>query len=541
VDLASRGDGVKFLLAFALWATLLFVPAWWGAHAWQHALSAVATRLVAPPGSVIEMTDLELFYPVDLAVFLALCFASGWASWERRARAALLGAPPVIAAELVTLSLALVALLGASGPGVDAAHRDEAGRLADGLIRVTGIAAALVAWFVLLGRERLGDLRRVARGAAILAVGTIALATCAPRAASAHGVGSGQIELVVDGTRIDGAWSLDLKDARVALGLDPGVTGPPGAADLRTHAPALASLLARSMTLTADARPVAVTFDPDSLTWDPQWNSVRMSLHATCVAPPTRLGLGTTLLYDANPNYRTYFSVEDARVTSIGVLRATQRSAAFGVRQFHLGEVIWEFVRDGMAHIWSGIDHLLFLTALLLPAPLIRIPGGWVPRPRLGPSAREVLKVVTAFTIAHSITLSLAFFGVVRLPAQWIEVGIAASVFAAAWNNLRPFLPGRAWVMAFGFGLVHGMGFAGALGNLALPRHARVLALAAFNGGVELGQLAVVAAILPVLYLASRRSWYPRVVMGIGSLAIAWMAVIWILERAFSLSLFAHG
>ena len=223
------------------------------------------------------------------------------------------------------------------------------------------------------------------------------------------------------------------------------------------------------------------------------------------------------------------------------MLRASERHIEFGVRQFHLGEIVWEFVRDGVAHIWSGLDHLLFLLALLLPAALVRVTHGWLPRAGLWASAREVLKVVTAFTVAHSITLSLAFFGVVRLPAQWIEVGIAASVFAAAWNNLRPFLPGRAWIMAFGFGLVHGMGFAGALGNLSLPRHARVLALASFNGGVELGQLAVVAALLPLLYLGARRGWYPRVVMGLGSLGIAWMAVIWILERAFNLALFARG
>ena len=539
---------MKFVLAFAGWATLLFLPAWAVGHAWQHALAAVAGRIVAPAGTSLEMVDLELFYPIDVAVFLALCLASAWAPWGARARAVALGVPALVLAELVTLSLTLVALLATNGPDAGAAARGDAQRLGDALVRVTGLAAAALAWFLLLGRAgargHAGGGAGRARGAAAVAIavvtGALGLAAC-PRPAGAHGVGSGQIELAVDGTSIAGAWSLDLKDARGALGLDPTLTGPTGAADLRARAPALAALLARSMTLSADGRAVAVTFDPDSLSWDPQWNSVRLPVRATCASPPTRLALGTTLLYDANPNYRTYFSVEDARVTSIGVLRATQRSAAFGVKQFHLGEVVWEFVRDGIAHIWSGIDHLLFLLALLLPAPLVRIPGGWEPRPRLWPSAREVLKVVTAFTVAHSITLSLAFFGVVRLPSQWIEVGIATSVFAAAWNNLRPFLPGRAWVMAFGFGLIHGMGFAGALGNLALPRHARVLALAAFNGGVELGQLAVVAAVLPVLYLASRRAWYPRVVMGIGSLAIAWMAVIWILERAFSLSLFARG
>jgi hypothetical protein len=118
-----------------------------------------------------------------------------------------------------------------------------------------------------------------------------------------------------------------------------------------------------------------------------------------------------------------------------------------------------------------------------------------------------------------------------------VETGIALSVFAAAWNNLRPFLPGRAWWIAGGFGLIHGLGFAGALNNLSLPRHARVLALGAFNVGVELGQLAIVCVALPLLYAASRRRAYPRFVMGVGSLGIAWLALLWAVQRGTGLTL----
>jgi hypothetical protein len=167
----------------------------------------------------------------------------------------------------------------------------------------------------------------------------------------------------------------------------------------------------------------------------------------------------------------------------------------------------------------------------------VRTGAEWTPRGSLGATAREVLRVVTAFTAAHSETLCLSFIGILRLPSQWVEVAIALSVLAAAWNNLRPFLPGRAWVMALAFGLVHGLAFASALRNLALPIHARGIALAAFNAGVEVGQLVVVAAVLPLLYAASTRRWYPRLVMGAGSLVIAWLAVLWILERGLGLSL----
>jgi len=536
MDRAAHTGGLKFLLAFAGWATLAFVPAWFVSHAWQHALGALAARAVAPSGTELEVLELELFYPMDLAVFVALCLASGWATWAARARAMLVGAPIMVLAEFAALALALATLLSASDPASASATRQaEALRLTDALIRVTGLAIAAAVWFVLLGREPL----RARRGRRLAALLFLVVPLFATTPAAAHGVGTSQLHLRIDGTHITGTWDLNVRDARLALGLAPMPPGEAGWQDLRPHEPELRALLVRSLTLQADSSNVPVALTPAPMEWNQEFNYVLFHVVAECPAAPTRLAMHCELLFDIDPKHRAYFSVEDARAINVGVFRAHERSVAFTVRQFHLGEIVWEFVRDGMWHIWTGLDHMMFLLALLLPATLIRTGGTWIPRPGLWPSTREVLKVVTAFTLAHSLTLCLSFFGLIRLPQQWIEVGIAVSVFAAAWNNLRPFLPGRAWVMALGFGLVHGLGFAGALGNLSLPRHARVLALAAFNVGVEVGQIAIVAAILPLLYVASRRSWYPRFVMGLGSLAIAWLAIVWVLERGFSLSLFS--
>jgi hypothetical protein len=365
-------------------------------------------------------------------------------------------------------------------------------------------------------------------------------ALISPPAARAHGVGQSQLTLRIDGRRLEGEFLLNLNDARKATGLDPSLSGAARWDDLRAHEPQLREIVLRSLAVRADSLACPLTLDPTPMTWNPRFDDVRFLVRATCPVAPTRLTLHEDFLFDVVPTYRGYFSVEDARSFNVGVLRAHERTATFRVRQFHAGEIALEFVRDGVNHIWTGLDHLLFLLALLLPAALVRVGRDWQPRPGLSTAIREVLKVVTAFTLAHSITLALAFFGVIRLPSQWIEVGIAVSVFAAAWNNLRPFLPGRAWLMAFGFGLIHGMGFAGALANLALPSKARGLALASFNIGVELGQIAIVLLVLPALYLASRRSWYPRIVMGVGSLGIAFVAVVWILERAFGLVLFSR-
>jgi hypothetical protein len=353
--------------------------------------------------------------------------------------------------------------------------------------------------------------------------------------AGAHGLGVSQLRLRVDGARVEGAWEVQVADARRALGLQPDGAG--GFAEVAARDGALHALLARGLALTGDGAPCPLAVSPAPASWSAEQSLVTLEFSARCPHEPRRLGLRCDLLFDVDPRHRAYYSVEDARASHAGVLRADARLATAELRHLHPGADFVEFLEEGVRHIWSGLDHLLFLLALLLPAPLVRAAGGWAPRPALGGSAREVLKVVTAFTVAHSLTLALAFFGVVSPPARAVEVAIALSVLLAAWNNLRPFLPGRAWVMAFAFGLVHGLGFAGALRNLALPLHARGLALAAFNVGVELGQLAIVAPLLPVLYLASRRTFYPRLGIGAGSLAIAWVAALWIIERGFGVSI----
>ncbi len=380
--------------------------------------------------------------------------------------------------------------------------------------------------------------RPLARHCVTLAV--VMAALLAASSAAGHGVGMSQLQLRVDGSHIEGTWEIDLRDARLALGLDPGVTGEPAWRELRDHDAQFRALLGRSLSMTGDSISCPVELTAAPMEWQREFNLVRLHVTATCPHPPKRLGLHCELLFDRDPNHRAYFSVEDERVTSVGVLRATERSAQMDIRQFHFAAILTEFVREGLWHIWSGLDHILFLLALLLPSPLLRSGSGWSPRPGLAPVTREIVKVVTAFTLAHSVTLCLSYFGIFRPPAQLVEVGIALSVFAAAWNNLRPFLPGRSWVIALSFGLVHGLGFAGALNNLSLPRHARLLALGSFNVGVEIGQLAIVIPVLPLLYAASRRGTYPRLVMGVGSFAIAWMAVIWMLERGLGLSLFAR-
>jgi hypothetical protein len=173
----------------------------------------------------------------------------------------------------------------------------------------------------------------------------------------------------------------------------------------------------------------------------------------------------------------------------------------------------------------------------LLPAVLVRERGGWTPVERFRPAILDVLKIVTSFTVAHSITLSLSALEVLRLPSRLVESGIALSVILAALNNVWPVLDDDRWTAAFALGLLHGFGFSATLMDLGLPRANLVLTLFGFNAGVEIGQMCVVAVFLPLAYFARRTLVYRKVGMRFGSLVIAAIATVWLVERAFAVKI----
>ena len=193
------------------------------------------------------------------------------------------------------------------------------------------------------------------------------------------------------------------------------------------------------------------------------------------------------------------------------------------------------FIGEGMHHILTGYDHLLFLLCLLLPSVLTRQPG---PPPRWQAVAGwrqailPVAKTVTLFTLAHSVTLALAALGWVKLSPSFVEPAIAATIMLAAFDNLRPLLlRWRGWV-TFGFGMIHGFGFAGVLGELQLPAAQFGWALFQFNLGLEIGQLLLVLGVVPLLFVLRRRSAYVPLVLRAGSALALLMALVWLVERS---------
>ncbi len=187
-------------------------------------------------------------------------------------------------------------------------------------------------------------------------------------------------------------------------------------------------------------------------------------------------------------------------------------------------EVLRRYARLGIEHLWFGLDHVLFILGLLL------LVHRW----------RDLLLTVTAFTLGHSVTLCLATLGIVRAPTAYIEVLIALTLVWLAWEVLKQDAPSRRspfakrpWRMAAAFGLLHGFGFAGALSQVGLPQAEIPIALFAFNVGIELGQLALIAVSAMVWFAVSpllKRAG-PRWLRGAGAYAIGALASYWVIER----------
>ncbi|MEM9820357.1 MAG: HupE/UreJ family protein, partial [Bacteroidota bacterium] len=212
----------------------------------------------------------------------------------------------------------------------------------------------------------------------------------------------------------------------------------------------------------------------------------------------------------------------------------------------------WALIKLGVWHIWIGLDHILFILALILPAVVRRrdeltdmttvlevgpeYSKSWMPVAKFSPAFLYIVKIITFFTIAHSITLALAALGYINLGSRFVESIIAISIALAAVHNITPIFKSREWVIAFGFGLFHGFGFASVLGEKGLSGDYMVLSLLGFNIGVELGQLLIICMIFPFLYLLRRVNLYPKIVT-YGSVVLIIISIYWFIERMFEVDL----
>ena len=362
------------------------------------------------------------------------------------------------------------------------------------------------------------------------------LLALAATTAQAHKPSDSYLAISVDGAAVRGQWDIALRDLEFALGLDSNGDGQITWGELRARRQDVESYAFSRIGILSDKKSCVLA--PTDFLADEHSDGAYAVLRfaADCGArEAAAIEINYNLFFDLDPTHRGLLRFERSGSSQTGVLSPERPSLAFRAGESsHLAQ-LFDYLREGVWHIWIGFDHILFLLSLLLPSILILKSKTWSPAERFRDTFGDVFKVVTAFTVAHSITLSLAALAVISLPSRLVESTIALSVVLAALNNLKPLVAERRWAVAFAFGLIHGFGFASVLADLGLPQGALLLALVGFNLGVEAGQLAIVGAFLPLAF-ALRHSWfYRRLVFTGGSAAIALVATVWLIERAFDM------
>jgi hydrogenase/urease accessory protein HupE len=345
-----------------------------------------------------------------------------------------------------------------------------------------------------------------------------------PRPADAHPAPFSYLDFHFDSGAVTGTLVVHDLDAAHDLNITAAETllDPAVAARARD---ALVALLSPRLSLLFDGRPVTVEWGAIDVVADRQ--SVRLAF-AVAGAPPARMKM-QAYLFPYDPIHQTFINIyENGALKHQAILDATRQSLEYygGTAQGRLA-VIRTFVLSGIQHIMIGPDHILFLIGLLL----------------LGGSFARLALIVTAFTIGHSITLSLAALDILSPPSRYVEPLIALTIVVVGADNILVLRATkdtsaassdiRAWLAA-AFGLIHGFGFAAVLKEFGLPQAALGWSLFAFNLGVEAGQLAIVSVVASTLELVRRGSerWAARVALA-GSIAVILAGLYWFLERVF--------
>jgi HupE/UreJ protein len=330
--------------------------------------------------------------------------------------------------------------------------------------------------------------------------------------AQAHKPSDAHLALSADGQTLTGRLDIAVRDLDAALQIDDG-DGDITWGELQLAAPRIAAYVRDRLAIAGDGAGCTLAFGDAALVELSDGAYWALPVTATCAHRPAALDVTYKLLFDLDAQHRGLVHV--AGQTLI-VRDATPVHATLGE-----STSVTSFVREGIWHIWMGLDHILFLLCLVLPAV-------WK-RDSMRDVSKEVFEIVTAFTLAHSITLVISAVGLVRLPTRFVETAIALSVVAAALNNVFRTVDAR-WAVAFALGLLHGFGFSSVLIDLGLPSHELIGALLGFNAGVELGQAALVLVVLPVLFVIRKTLAY-QALLWAGSSTVALVAAVWTYQR----------
>ena len=334
-------------------------------------------------------------------------------------------------------------------------------------------------------------------------------------------------------------WDIAVRDLENVLGLDVNQDAQITRQEVEQKSPEITGYAFSRLQLQNEKSPCPFELKELTTTRRDADPYVSLLFDAGC-SRSTQTTLSYHLFFDSDPTHTGLVQVLDGERTQTLVLSNDGREIVFSSAESNNIDNFRRFFREGVWHIWIGFDHILFLLTLLLPAVLIQSNRRWKPADSLAPAFIDTVKIVSAFTLAHSVTLVLASLDIVTFPSRIIESLIALSVLVTAINNIWPVLTVSRWQIALSFGLVHGFGFANVLQELPLPSGQLALSLLSFNIGVEAGQLAIVCLFFPLAWLMRHSFFYLRGIVFAGSFSAAAVALFWLSERLFDQS-FSEG
>lgn len=359
---------------------------------------------------------------------------------------------------------------------------------------------------------------------------------CVSFTAQAHKPSDSYLAIAVAEQQLAVQWDIALRDLDYALGLDINTDGAITWGELQQRQAEIYAYVIPRLTIDSDQQRCALDAKEVLVDEHSDGHYVVLKFNALCPSKPDNLSVRYQLFFDIDAQHRGLLTLTRGAQNTSAIFSPTQQTLVFSLDKPRSNVTeVQSFVQEGVWHIWIGYDHMLFLLSLLLPAAMIRDGKQWHSGIGFKAAFWEVFNVVGAFTLAHSITLSLAVLGYVSLPSRWVESAIAASVAIAALNNIYPVFSHRRSLLAFGFGLIHGLGIASVLLDMHLPATQRLLSLLGFNVGVEIGQLAIVSVALPLISYFSQSRFYTPVVLKSGSAGITAIALVWLLERSLDM------
>lgn len=379
----------------------------------------------------------------------------------------------------------------------------------------------------------------------VLVVGLVLLV--AASGASAHSLGQSYLMLSILEDSISARVEIPIKNVNQVLGSTLREDNQLVEEELAPHVPALSAYVLERVRFALDGEDVALRYTGYrlfSLSWA-QYAIIEFDLEGLH-GLPQNLEVEYGIIADLDRDHRSMLVIENNWRTSTFndeanvILTFTpddyrqqlDLSSSLSTWRGFLG-----MIEIGTHHIAIGLDHILFIVALLLPSVMRRNDSWWEPVPDFRMAFLHVVKVVTLFTIAHSVTLSLATLGYANLPPRLVESVIALSIILVALDIFVPIFHRKIWIVVFAFGLFHGFGFASVLADMGINSGFKTLTLLGFNLGVEVGQLAIVIVVFPLLYLLRGVNVYQRFGLPYGAAALILVAGYWFVERAFNVDL----